>query len=213
MQLLAVLKPDGVLRKASGAGILKGLKESKLCEFSSFTRVTVPKQLLDEHYKHVRNRDFYPWLVRYMSSYASYVMLLNTDSENISKLRKLLGATRVHEAEEDSLRYKFCPYGGANGLHMSESEDAGKFEVSLWEKVLGPLDGKFDIPIDEYINLNLDNPNYTFELRKILLDIATGRATLNRKEKEIKELLSLESVNGTAEQINFLYWVLTDALK
>ena len=213
MKFLAVLKPDGVIRKAAGAGILKGLSESKYCTLDSFIEVKVPETLLAIHYNHVSQKNFYPWLVRYMSSFPSYVIFLEAKNETIYNIRHLLGATRAQEAESTSLRYNFCPYGGANGLHLSEDEKAGEYEVGLWKRILKISEGRFDIPIDEYIESNISSPNHTFELRRIFTQIANGISTLKDEEEIIKKLLQDESGNATAEQIEFLYWVYTDPLK
>ncbi len=213
MLFLAVLKPDGVIRKTAGAGILKGLVDSGLCRLCSFKEVVVPTHLLAEHYKHVSHRDFYPWLIRYMSSYSSFVVFVEAERENIEKTRQLLGATRAHEAEATSLRYRYCPYGGANGLHLSENETAGKSETKLWRDILGIREGQFDIPIERYINTYFDKPNHTLELRRIFFEIAKGSSSLAKQSKRIKELLREESGGASEGQIEFLYWVLTDQLE
>ena len=173
----------------------------------------VPEQLLAEHYSHVRNRDFYPWLVKYISSYPSYVIFVETSAENIRKLRKILGATRAHEADSSSLRNRYCPYGGANGLHLSEDGKSGEHESTMWKKVLKIDSGQFDTPIEEYISLNLYKPNRTLELRKSLHEIVNGEKRLEDEAYAIKKILSIEIVDGTTDQIDFLYWILTDPLK
>ncbi|MBM3157557.1 MAG: nucleoside-diphosphate kinase [Chloroflexi bacterium] len=213
MLFLAVLKPDGAIRKASGAGILKGLMDSGLCRLCSFKEVVVPAQLLAEHYKHVSHRGFYPWLIRYMSSYPSFVIFVEAERENIENIRRLLGATRAHEAEATSLRYRYCPYGGANGVHLSEDERAGRFETKLWRDTLGIRKGQFDIPIEEYIDAYFDKPNHTLELRRIFFEIAKGNSSLAEQDKRIRELLREESVGASEDRIEFLYWVLTDQLE
>ncbi len=212
MLFLAVLKPDGVIRKATGAGMMKGLVDSDLCKLCSFKEVVVPTQLLEEHYKHVSHRDFYPWLIRYMSSYSSFVIFVEAERENIEKTRQLLGATRAHEAEATSLRSRYCPYGGANGVHLSENEKAGKFETKLWRDTLGIKAGQFDMPIERYIDAYFDKPNHTLELRRIFFEIAKGSSSLAEQGKRIKELLHEESAEASEDQIEFLYWVLTDQL-
>jgi nucleoside diphosphate kinase len=212
MKLLSVLKPDGVIRKAAGAGILNGLSNSTLCEFLSFKKVMAPTELLAEHYHHVSQRGFYPWLIRYISSYPCYVILLEAKPENIEKLRDLLGATRSHLAAPSSLRNQFCPFGGANGLHLSEDENAGKIETALWEKTLGVKAGQFDVPINEYIQKYLNGPNRTNELRAIFLEIAARRTVLDDHMKEIKALLREECVGAPQEEVDFLSWALTARL-
>jgi nucleoside-diphosphate kinase len=212
MQFLAVLKPDGVIRKAAGAGILKGILDTGLCKLNSFKQVMVTEQLLAVHYAHVSTRSFYPWLVRYMSAYPSYVILLETEGENIETIRRVLGATRAHEAAPDSLRSRFCPYGGANGLHLSEDEKAGEYETNLWKQTLGIEAGQFDVPIQAYVDRYLDKPNHTLELRSLLTDIASKKAIDPQQAASIKAYLRAESLDAPADQIDFLDWVLTDPL-
>jgi nucleoside diphosphate kinase len=67
MRLLAVLKPDGTLRRAAGAGVLNGLAQSKRCDFLTFRKVRAPIELIERHYGFLKTRSFYPWLEKYMT--------------------------------------------------------------------------------------------------------------------------------------------------
>jgi nucleoside-diphosphate kinase len=211
MQSLAILKSDGVFRRAAGAGILKGLVGANLCGFLSFQRFTLPTSLLERHYQHVSTRDFYPWLLEYMSTGPSYVILLEGDPSALSKMRDLLGSTRAHQARPDTLRFRFCPFGGANGLHLSEDEDAAMFETALWKKALGIKPGQFDVPIDKYIDLYVDKPNNALELRELCLEInSAGRPIKQEYMAEMHRLLAEECFDATQSQIEFMVWVLSE---
>lgn len=213
MEFLAVLKPDGFLRRSAGAHILKGLVDSRLCQIVSFVGVSVPTDLLDTHYSHVVNRPFYPWLAKYMSGGPSYVVLLEGDPTDLPKLRELLGATRAHLADPNSLRGQFTPYGGANGLHLSEDATAAETETALWKSRLHVQTGQFDMPIEEYIAAHLDKPNHTLALRDVCLRIeANNKNVTPELEAEMRALLKQECVDATDSEVDFLVEVLVGAV-
>ncbi len=213
MEFLAVLKPDGFLRRSAGAHILKGLADSGLCTIASFVGVSVPTDLLDTHYSHVVNRPFYPWLAKYMSGGPSYVVLLEGDANNLAPLRELLGATRAHTAAPNSLRGQFTPYGGANGLHLSEDAAAAEVETALWKSRLHVQSGQFDMPVEDYIAEHINKPNHTLALRDVCLRIEANNKTVTPElEAEMRALLKEECVDATDSEVDFLTWVLTGAV-
>jgi len=213
MRFLAVLKPDGVIRKAAGAGILKGLLDSGLCEFLSFKKVLATKELLAEHYKHLSQKPFFPWLLVYMSSFPSYVIFIKSTGDQIGKMRLLLGATKAHAADPASLRFQYCPYGGLNGLHLSEDEVTGDFETGLWKRHLGVSEGQFDLPIGRYIAQYSGKPNHTKELRRLFSEIASDKSLIINYQARIMDLLREESADAPAEHIEYLYQAFIDSFE
>lgn len=210
-QLLGVLKPDGTLRRAAGAGILEGLRNSKLCEFLTFRQVEVPTELIEQHYAHVSSRNFYPWLVRYMSSGPSYVVLLESNVDDIQKIRDLLGATRAHQAQAGTLRYEYAPYGGANCFHLSDSLEAANAEVPLWAARFNLEIGQFDQSIDNYIEQYIGGPNNTQALRELCSRIAEkGRPVNQEDEDQLLKLISAECLNATQDEVDKVVWTIRE---
>ena len=191
--------------------MLKGLGDSNLCEFLSFRQVKVPISLLEQHYQHVSTKDFYPWLLRYMSSGPSYVILLEGTVDALSTIRELLGHWRAHKAHSGTLRFRYSPYGGANCLHLSDGEETARFETSLWKQHLAIEPGQFDVPIQDYINRYLDKPNNTLKLRELCLEVASaGRPISHSHTTELQKLLAEECFDATPSQIEFMVWVFSE---
>ncbi len=212
MQLLAILKPDGTLRRAAGAGMLNGLRTSNLCQFVTFRKVQVPLELVERHYEHVRSRNFYPWLAKYMTTGPSYVALLEAEASSIQPLRDLLGSTRAHQAQPGTLRYNFAPYGGANCVHLSDSEEAAAFEVPLWKSTFGISEGQFDVSVDEFISKYLDGPNNTIPLREICSEIASkGQPVSEADRQRIQELVASECYDATPDEVDAVAWTITES--
>jgi nucleoside-diphosphate kinase len=209
MEFLSALKPDGVLRRAAGANVLQGLISSGLCEIKSFQKIKLPKTLINEHYSHVINRPFYPWLANYMCGSASYVIILEGGADALPTLRNILGATRAHSADKETLRYKHAPYGGANCLHLSEDSDAARYEVDLWKRVLDLQEGQFDTSPEKYIEHYNSSPEMTLELREILSEIAAeGEPVSSSKIEQVSSFLEQECIDANKDQIQYLTDVL-----
>jgi nucleoside-diphosphate kinase len=205
MEVLAVLKPDGVLRRAAGAKILKGLQESGLCEFKSFKQVTVPTNLLDQHYSHVVNKGFYPWLSGYMSGAESYMVLLETADTNLPNLRALLGATRAQTALPNTLRYQYTPYGGLNGMHLSENPEEAVNEIAMWKPALAVNTGDFDMPIADYIAKYEGQTDHSLALRAACVAIAHhGEPVDAAYQSHVRALLLEELEPDDSDKLDYL---------
>jgi nucleoside-diphosphate kinase len=211
MELLAVLKPDGVVRRGPGAGVINGLQQSGLCELLTFRELTIPAEVVALHYAHIQGRPFYPWLLRYLTSGPSYVILIETDPSNIVKLRELLGATLAHNAVPGTLRHAYAPYGGANCLHLSDSVEAASFEVPLWKQHLGVAPGQFDLPINTYISRYLTEPNNTEALRRICRTIErAGKSPSSEHEQALRALIAEEAIDASPNSIDLITNVIAE---
>jgi Nucleoside diphosphate kinase len=147
-----------------------------------------------------------------MTSGSSYVILLETDENGVSDLRDLLGATQAQNAKPGTLRYKYAPYGGANCLHLSGSNEEAPVEVALWTDYFSLKPGQFDIPIDDYIQRYLDGPNNTVSLRRVCEKIAaSGRPASEANQKQLRELLAPECYDATPEDLEHVAWAIQEA--
>lgn len=204
MQLLAILKPDGTLRRAAGAGVLNGLIRSNLCSFLTFRRVQAPLEVIERHYEHVKKRNLYSWFIKYMTEGPSYVMLLETDVKYIPQLRKLVGSTRPEQALPETLRYKYAAYHGANCLHLSDSAEAAEVEIAIWKDYFSLEQGQFDIAVDDYIRRYIDGPNLTLPLREQCKTIAAGYPISDSNKQKLRELLVTECYDCSQEEVDFI---------
>ncbi|MDP2940464.1 MAG: nucleoside-diphosphate kinase [Candidatus Omnitrophota bacterium] len=137
-QTLILIKPDG-LKKSLTGNILTRLSETKL-EIVAAKMVRVSQELAQEHYKHLKNKDFFPELIKYirgeLHQRRKVMALVYWGESAIQKVRDLAGATNPEEAEATSIRgsYGRITTGGIyeNVLHCSSNEQEAEREIKLW---------------------------------------------------------------------------------
>ena len=138
-QTLVLIKPDG-LKKSLTGNILTRLSETKLIIIGA--KVIQPsRQLVEEHYRHMKSQPFYEELVRYLMGelHTPRVMALVYHGEGaIQKVRAICGATNPEEADPVSIRgaYGRITTKGLyeNVIHASSNETEAEREIKLWFK-------------------------------------------------------------------------------
>jgi len=136
--VLILIKPDG-LKKSLTGNILTRLSETKL-EIVAARMVRVPKELAEEHYKHLKEKPFFPEIIKYLRGELhdrrKVMALVYWGKEAIKKCRDLAGATNPEEAEPTSIRgsYGRITTGGVyeNVIHVSSDETEAQREIKLW---------------------------------------------------------------------------------
>lgn len=136
-QTLVLIKPDG-LKKSLTGNILTRLSETKLDIIASKV-VTVSKELAEEHYKSLKDKPFFPELVRYiMGEYhkKKVMALVYWGPDAITKVRTICGSTNPEEADAVSIRgaYGRITTKGVyeNVVHASANEEDAAREIKLW---------------------------------------------------------------------------------
>jgi len=136
-QTLVLIKPDG-LKKSLTGNILTRLSETKL-DIVAAKIVTVPKNLAEEHYKHLKHEKFFSDLIKYiMGEYhkKKVMALVYWGPDAINKVRTICGATNPEEAEAVSIRgaYGRITTKGVyeNVIHASSNEQDAEREIKLW---------------------------------------------------------------------------------
>lgn len=135
---LILIKPDG-LKKSLTGNILTRLSETKL-EIVAAKIVRVCKQLAEEHYKHLKDKPFYPDLIRYIQgelhNRRKVMALIYWGEDAIRKCRELAGATNPEEAESTTIRgsYGRITTSGVyeNVIHVSSNKEEAEREIKLW---------------------------------------------------------------------------------
>ena len=146
-QTLVLIKPDG-LKKSLTGNILTRLSETKLMIIGA--KVIQPnRQLVEEHYRHMKDQPFYEELVRYLMGelHTPRVMALVYHGEGaIQKVRSVCGATNPEEADPVSIRgaYGRITTKGVyeNVIHASSDDKESEREIKLWfkpEDIVVPL--------------------------------------------------------------------------
>ncbi|MDD5347012.1 MAG: nucleoside-diphosphate kinase [Candidatus Omnitrophica bacterium] len=136
--VLILIKPDG-LKKSLTGNILTRLSETKL-EIVAAKMVRVSKDLAEEHYTHLRDKPFFPELIKYLQGELhdrrKVMALIYWGPDAIAKCRDIAGKTNPEEAESTSIRGS---YGRIlttglyeNVIHVSSDESEAQREIKLW---------------------------------------------------------------------------------
>lgn len=136
--VLILIKPDG-LKKSLTGNILTRLSETKL-EIVAAKMVRVTDELAEEHYKHLKDKPFFPELVKYVKGELhdrrKVMALIYWGNEAIEKCRDLAGATNPEQAEPTSIRgsYGRILTSGLyeNVIHVSSNQTEAEREIKLW---------------------------------------------------------------------------------
>jgi nucleoside-diphosphate kinase len=136
--VLILIKPDG-LKKSLTGNILTRLSETKL-EIVAAKMVRVSRGLAEEHYKHLKDKLFFPELIKYLRGELhdrrKVMALIYWGDNAIKKCRELAGETNPEEAEPTSIRgsYGRITTSGVyeNVIHVSSNEAEAEREIKLW---------------------------------------------------------------------------------
>ena len=139
-ETLILIKPDGAKRRLTGLTIDR-LDASGL-EMVAAKMVSVSEALAHEHYKALKDKPFFPGLIRYIrGEFHGFkdhrILALVYRGENaIKKTREITGATNPEEAAPGTIRGSFgrITTDGQfeNVIHASgDATDAAR-EVPLW---------------------------------------------------------------------------------
>jgi nucleoside-diphosphate kinase len=136
--VLILIKPDG-LKKSLTGNILTRLSETKL-EIVAAKIVRVPRELAEEHYKHLKDKPFFNDIIKYIQGELhdrkKVLALVYWGKDAIKKCRELAGATNPEEAESTSIRgsYGRITTSGVyeNVIHVSSDESEAQREIKLW---------------------------------------------------------------------------------
>lgn len=123
-----MIKPDGVKKKVF-KDVIKTFLNNNL-EVSNVRITTLDEELVNEHYSHLLDKDFYPHLKEFMLSGPVITMTISGD-DAVSKVRKIIGATNPTKAEEGTIR---ALYGNKvdttqNVIHASDSVENAEIEI------------------------------------------------------------------------------------
>ncbi len=136
--VLILIKPDG-LKKSLTGNILTRLSETKL-EIVAAKMVRVSKELAEEHYMHLKDKPFFPEIIKYIQGELhdrrKVMALVYWGEDAISKCRSLAGSTNPEEAESTTIRGSYGRITTAgvyeNVIHVSSNKDEAEREIRLW---------------------------------------------------------------------------------
>uniref|UniRef100_A0A7N4V3D5 Nucleoside diphosphate kinase n=2 Tax=Sarcophilus harrisii TaxID=9305 RepID=A0A7N4V3D5_SARHA len=125
------IKPDGVQRGLVG-DIIKRF-EQKGFRLVGMKFLRASEEHLKQHYADLKDRPFFPGLVKYMNS--GPVVAMVWEGLNVVKTgRVMLGETNPADSKPGTIRGDFCIQVGRNIIHGSDSVKSAEKEISLWFK-------------------------------------------------------------------------------
>ncbi|BBA07862.1 MULTISPECIES: nucleoside-diphosphate kinase [Streptococcus] len=134
-QTFFIIKPDGVKRGLVGE-VLKRIERRGFKLKKLELRSTVSEDLIDQHYRDLVEKSFYPPIRQFMTSGPIIVGIIS-GPKVIESWRDMMGATRPEEALPGTIRGDFAKAAGENQaiqnvVHGSDSEESAKREIALW---------------------------------------------------------------------------------
>ena len=129
-----MVKPDGV-EAGLVKEITKRIKDAGL-EIVEFDVQKLTGEILDEHYAHVKDRDFYPEMKAFMLS--NFVVPMIVYGENaVAKMRELMGPTNSNEAAPGTIRgdYGDKEVINKNVIHGADSPENAIIEIERFFKI------------------------------------------------------------------------------
>ena len=138
---VVLIKPDGVQRALIGEVIKRF--EQKGLHLVGLKMINLNDAVLDEWYKHHKDKPFFASLKAYMTSYPVVAMLWE-GIEAATTIRTMLGVTKGRAALPGTIRGDFAMSQQYNLVHASESTEAAEKEQNLifkqheifpWEKM------------------------------------------------------------------------------
>lgn len=131
---LALFKPDAIDRNLS-------LKFIELIYKHGFVILAIEtvnpsKELLEQHYKDLIDKPFFPALLEYMTSQPITALILEKENA-VDDWRKLMGATNPDNAKPGTIRGDYGQKHQTgntlkNLVHGSDSIENARREINLW---------------------------------------------------------------------------------
>ncbi|XP_029312373.1 NME/NM23 nucleoside diphosphate kinase 2a [Cottoperca gobio] len=125
------IKPDGVQRGIVGE-VLKRF-EMKGYKLVAMKMVHASEDLLMQHYIDLKDRPFFPTLIKYMTS-GPVVAMVWEGKGAVKTGRVMLGETNPADSKPGTIRGDFCIDVSKNIIHGSDSVESANKEISLWFK-------------------------------------------------------------------------------
>ena len=124
-----LLKPDALQRCL--AGEILGRFDRRGFRFSGLKLLIPSKAQATAHYGEHRDKFFFDALVQHLTSGPVIAMVLE-GNDVIAGVRKMVGATRPHEAEAGTIRGDLGQAGLRNLVHASDSPETAALEMSIY---------------------------------------------------------------------------------
>jgi nucleoside-diphosphate kinase len=123
---LVILKPSAVLHGHVGQ-IVQRFQQKGLI-IRGMKMMNLSDELLYEHYAHLADRPFFPFLLKSMKASPVIVMAL-WGKDAVEVVRMMTGATNGRKALPGTIRGDFSMSGQENIIHASDSLESAEIEL------------------------------------------------------------------------------------
>jgi nucleoside-diphosphate kinase len=142
---LVLIKPDAVARRLVGSIVSRF--EQKGFWIVAMKHMTMSRSIADRHYAEHVGKPFFNDLVGFMTS-SPLVAIVLEGPDVIALVRKMVGKTKVAEAEPGTIRGDYAASTQQNLIHASDSPESAKREIEIWFPpaelaAYQPCDGKW----------------------------------------------------------------------
>ncbi len=128
---LVLIKPDAIQRDLIG-DIIRQF-ERKGLKLVGIKMMTLSNDLLEEHYSHLRGRDFFTEVKTFMRS-TPIIACCWEGVDCVNTVRLLCGITKAREAEPGTIRGELAMSVQANLVHASDSLETAGVEIERFFK-------------------------------------------------------------------------------
>ncbi|XP_037611292.1 nucleoside diphosphate kinase B-like [Sebastes umbrosus] len=125
------IKPDGVQRGIIGEVIKRF--EMKGFKLVGMKMLHASEDHLRKHYDDLKDRPFFPTLIKYMNS-GPVVAMVWEGKGAVKTGRVMLGETNPADSKPGTIRGDFCIDVSKNIIHGSDSVASAQKEIGLWFK-------------------------------------------------------------------------------
>lgn len=126
----SIIKPDAVRRNLCGK-VLGHLEESDFT-IAAMEMTTLTRPQAEGFYAEHKERPFFGELVDYMTSGPVVLLALKRNTDAVSRLREVMGATDPAKADAGTIRKTYGVDVGQNSIHGSDSPESASRELNYF---------------------------------------------------------------------------------
>ena len=128
---LILIKPDAVQRGLVGE-VTRRL-ERKGLKLIAMKMVSLDEAMLADHYSHLKEKPFFPGIVKFMKS-SPVVVQCWSGKDVVNAVRLICGVTNAREADGGTIRGDFAMSMQCNVVHASDSPENAEKEIDRFFK-------------------------------------------------------------------------------
>ncbi len=126
---LSIIKPDAVQQNVIGN--IQAQIEAAGLSIIAVKMTRLSKKQAADFYEIHKDKDFYDYLIEFMTSGPAIVQVLEGDNA-IKRYRKVMGATMFGKAEPGTIRKKYATSNAHNAVHGSDSTENAEREINFF---------------------------------------------------------------------------------